>query len=180
MKKILILYATREGQTEKVANQIAAHLRNAGANVQLVNAQDRAAIEDLDLDAFDQLVFGASMHAGGLEKELLEFINVHQDQIAPKERSFFLVLLSAATRHSNRKAEWLADARKKLDAQLTVPFDDAEMIAGALMYSKYPLPLKWIMRHIAKKAGEGTDPSKDYEYTDWEQVERYAAKLIKT
>jgi menaquinone-dependent protoporphyrinogen oxidase len=54
-----------------------------------------------------------------------------------------------------------------------------EMIAGALMYSKYSLPLKWIMKRIAQKAGEGTDISKDYEYTDWKQVAQYSEKLMK-
>lgn len=180
MKRILILYATREGQTEKVATQIATHLKNAGANVQLVNAQDRAATEAIDLDVFDQLVFGASMHAGGLEKELVDFINGHKEQIELRVRSFFLVLLSAATRDSKLQTEWLESARKKMAEQLLVPFEGAEMIAGALRYSKYPLPLKWLMRRIAKKAGEASDTSKDYEYTDWKQVERYAEKLIKT
>jgi menaquinone-dependent protoporphyrinogen oxidase len=51
------------------------------------------------------------------------------------------------------------------------------MIAGALMYSKYPLPVKWLMKGIARKAGEDTDTSRDYEYTDWEQVRQYAQML---
>ncbi len=33
------------------------------------------------------------------------------------------------------------------------------------------------MKRTAKKAGEGTDISKDYEYTDCKQVERYAKRL---
>ena len=44
-------------------------------------------------------------------------------------------------------------------------FYATEMIAGALAYSKYPKPLKWVMQQIAKKAGEDTDTSQDYEYT---------------
>lgn len=55
-----------------------------------------------------------------------------------------------------------------------------EMIAGALMYSKYSLPLKWIMKRIARIAGEDTDTSKDYEYTDWKRVKRYAEQLYET
>lgn len=180
MKNILILYATREGQTEKVATRIRAHLENAGARVQLVNAQDEAATAGINLDAFDLLVFGASMHAGGLEAELVEHINSHREQIEPRARSLFLVLLSAATRDSTLRTKWLADARKKFEEQLRVQFDDVEMIAGALKYSKYSLPLKLIMKRIARQAGEGTDTSRDYEYTDWKQVEQYAEKLLGT
>ena len=177
MKSALILYATREGQTEKIARRISEHLESYGVDVCLFNARDSVTTDDIDLSSFDVLVFGASMHAGGLEDELVDYINKHREQIERKRRSFFLVLLSAATKDPQLRKDWLADASRKMDQQLSVKFDDTEMIAGALMYSKYPLPLKWVMRRIAGKAGEDTDTSKDYEYTDWKQVEKYAKRL---
>ncbi len=176
--RVLILFATREGQTQKVATRIAAYLDRAGAKPELVNAGDGAATDRLNLDAFDLLVFGASMHAGGIESELVDFINRNAAQIQAQANSFFLVLLSAATQDPKLRASWLADARARMSAQLKVSFPDPEMIAGALRYSKYPLPLKWVMKRIAKQAGEGTDISRDYEYTDWQQVERYALGLL--
>ena len=66
-----------------------------------------------------------------------------------------------------------------MNEQIQIKFQGVEMIAGALMYSKYPLPLKWLMKRIAQKAGEGTDISKDYEYTDWKQVKQYSEKIMK-
>ena len=176
--RVCILFATREGQTEKVATRIAEHLQQAGAIPELVNAADAAATDRIDLSAYDLLVFGGSMHAGGIEAELVDFINQNADQIKATTSSFFLVLLSAATADPQLRASWLADAQAKMSAQLKVSFADTEMIAGALRYSKYPLPLKWIMKRIAKQAGEGTDTSRDYEYTDWRQVERYALGLL--
>lgn len=177
MKSVLVVYATREGQTGKVAASISDHLEHSGASVKLVNAVDGAATDGLDLEAFDLLVFGASMHAGGLEPEIVELINRSVGQIEQKPNSFFLVLLSAATKDPDLRSEWLRDARNKMDEQLRFKFEHVEMIAGALAYSKYSLPTKWIMKRIARKAGEGTDTSKDYEYTDWDQVERYAQRL---
>lgn len=88
-----------------------------------------------------------------------------------------MVLLSAATKETSLRERSLADAKHKVEEQIAVSFDDIEMIAGALTYSKYPRPLKWLMRRIAEKAGEDTDTSRDYEYTDWEQVKRYAHRL---
>jgi menaquinone-dependent protoporphyrinogen oxidase len=177
MQNILIVYATREGQTEKVAAQVQQYLENANHRVRLVNAQDRAALDAIDLQAFDQLIFGASMHAGGLEKEIVSFINTHQDEIRAKERSFFLVLLSAATKDKGRREASLQEAANRMVEKLRVTFEDTEMIAGALMYSKYPLPVRWIMKRIARQTGEATDTSKDYEYTDWQQVKQYAMRL---
>ncbi|MGB5518964.1 MAG: hypothetical protein WBO73_10940, partial [Gammaproteobacteria bacterium] len=86
--------------------------------------------------------------------------------------------LSAATKDKKLRETWLHDAEHKFRQQIPVPFNRLEMVAGALRYSKYPLPLKWIMHKIATKAGEGTDISRDYEYTDWDQVKGFAGKVI--
>jgi menaquinone-dependent protoporphyrinogen oxidase len=177
MPRILIIYATREGQTGKVAREIAGHLRQAGADVQLLDAREAIPAAQVDVGFFDLLVFGASMHAGGLERELVGFVNARAADIRTKRRSFFLVLLSAATRDPGLRSQSLADARAKMNAQLQVPFEETEMIAGALKYSRYPLPLRWLMKRIAAKAGGDTDTSRDYEYTDWAQVEAYARRL---
>ena len=72
----------------------------------------------------------------------------------------------------------LVDLQLLMQKHLSIRLDDTEMIAGALTYSKYPLPLKWLMRRIAGKVGEGTDISRDYEYTDWQQVAQYAERLM--
>lgn len=177
MLNVVVLYATREGQTQKVAARLAQHLREYGADVRLMNAKAADSTEDLVLSTFDLLVFGASMHAGGLERELVDYVNRHSQEIAGQRRSFFLLLLSAATRDADLRSRWLADAHDKLCAQLEVAFDDTEFIAGALAYSRYSLALKWVMKRIARQAGEGTDTSRDYEYTDWAQVRRYAERL---
>ena len=173
--KCLIVYATREGQTRKIALRLAEHLREYGATIKTHDARESFS---LDILTYDHLVFGASMHAGGLEQEIRAFIMNHEQAIMSRSRTFFLVLLSAATKDRTLRDEWLRDAEAKFKEQISVPFGQIEMVAGALRYSKYPLPLKWIMKRIAEKAGEVTDISKDYEYTDWEQVKRLAEKIV--
>ena len=172
--KLLIVYATREGQTRKIAFRLADHLRGSGAEVEVHDARRPFS---LALRDFDHLIFGASMHAGGLEKEIRDFIARHQAEISARPRSFFLVLLSAATKDKTLRDEWLRDAESKFKEQIPVVFDHFEMVAGALRYSQYPLPLKWIMQRIARQAGEGTDISQDYEYTDWDQVKNFAKTI---
>ncbi len=46
--------------------------------------------------------------------------------------------------------------------------------AGALQYSKYGIFKKPVMRLIARMVGNDTDTTRDYEYTDWDAVERFA------
>jgi menaquinone-dependent protoporphyrinogen oxidase len=179
MQKVLILFASREGQTAKIARQIREHLAQEGIAVDLVNAKDTRATAQIALEQYNLLIFGVSMHAGGLARELVRFINRNAEEIKQQHRTLFLVLLSAATKDPQLRARTLADAQQKVQRQLNVSFDQIEMIAGALTYSKYSMPVKWLMRRIAKEAGGDTDTSKDYEYTDWSQVARYAARLIK-
>ena len=87
------------------------------------------------------------------------------------------MLLSAATKDPALRERWLADARNKLASQVPLAFGEIEMIAGTLAYSKYSWPMKLIMRRIARQAGQETDMRRDYEYTDWAQVDAYADRL---
>ncbi|MEL7043779.1 MAG: flavodoxin domain-containing protein [Pseudomonadota bacterium] len=178
MKRVLITYATREGQTEKIAHYLREHLSSSGAKVTLVNASDAAMLEKLNLSAFELLVFGASLHAGSLEREMLDFLQHHSPQIGAKNRSFFLVLLSAAATDPEKRQAWLADARHKVQQKLPVQFTDFEMIAGALAYSRYSFPVRWMMKRIARQAGHLEETPRDHEFTDWDQVTRYAQRLL--
>jgi menaquinone-dependent protoporphyrinogen oxidase len=47
-------------------------------------------------------------------------------------------------------------------------------IAGALQYSKYGAFKRQLMRAFVALAGGDTDASRDYEYTDWDAVARFA------
>jgi menaquinone-dependent protoporphyrinogen oxidase len=50
-------------------------------------------------------------------------------------------------------------------------------VAGALLYTRYNIFKRWIMRRIAAKAGGETDVSHDYDYTDWADVRAFAEEF---
>lgn len=177
MKNILLLYATVEGQTEKIASTISSHLIKAGAKVTVRNVGDKAFIERLNLVEYDQLVLGASIHAGKIEKEMAAFLNTHIREIEAMPRSMFIVLMAAATKDPERRELSFAEIRRNLARQVKLPFTDIEMIAGALMYTKYNWFVRWMMKSMVRKEGGNTDTSRDHEYTDWDQVAVYARHL---
>lgn len=47
-------------------------------------------------------------------------------------------------------------------------------VAGALKYTRYWWLKRMAMRYIAGRAGGSTDTSRDHEYTDWEDLKRFA------
>ena len=177
MKQALILYATREGQTAKVAATLNKHLATLGVQSTAHNLEET--FDSTRLVSVDLLIFGGSMHAGGIESELVHFVNRNSAAISQRPRAFFLVLLSAATADAKLRETSLADARQKLTGQFEVDFKDIEFIAGALTYSKYTMPLRWLMQRIARQHGADTDTKRDYEYTDWQHVKTYAQRLYK-
>jgi menaquinone-dependent protoporphyrinogen oxidase len=50
-------------------------------------------------------------------------------------------------------------------------------VAGALLYRRYNLVLRLMMKRIAEAAGGDTDTSRDYEYTDWAGLDRIVAEI---
>ncbi len=49
----------------------------------------------------------------------------------------------------------------------------------AFRFSKYNYFKNLIMRIITRKKGEKIDASKDYDYTNWDQVKRFLLEFIK-
>jgi menaquinone-dependent protoporphyrinogen IX oxidase len=54
---------------------------------------------------------------------------------------------------------------------LTVP------IAGALQYREYDVFTRLLMRLMMRRGGHPTDASHDYDYTDWDAVERFGREF---
>ena len=52
-----------------------------------------------------------------------------------------------------------------------------EPIAGALQYREYDFVTRQVMRMLMKKMGHPTDASHDYDYTDWDGVDRLGREL---
>jgi menaquinone-dependent protoporphyrinogen oxidase len=167
MARVLILYATVEGHTARVAARIAQHLRERGHAVELQRVE--TARVGLDLARFDAVIVGASVHYGRHPGHLRALLRKHGAELAARRGAFFSVSLSARTkppaaqRYSKnflRQAGW--------QPQHTATF------AGALPYSKYAPWKRLLMIAFVGFAGGDTDTSRDHEYTDWEAVDRFA------
>jgi menaquinone-dependent protoporphyrinogen oxidase len=52
-----------------------------------------------------------------------------------------------------------------------------KFVAGALPYTKYGWLQRLVMKRIVAKAGGDTDTSRDYEYTDWNDLRHFAAEF---
>jgi menaquinone-dependent protoporphyrinogen oxidase len=179
MKPIDVLYATREGQTQRIAEQVAAILRVRGLTVNVQNVQHLP--PTFNLDGAAAVVLAASVHAGEHESEMVRFVKKHVVQLDHLPTAFLSVTLSEAGAE-RRDATTQEHARFETDVNNMLDHffertgwhpKHVKPVAGALLYTKYNFIVRFIMKRIARKAGAATDTSRDYEYTDWLSLNRF-------
>jgi menaquinone-dependent protoporphyrinogen oxidase len=172
---VLVAYATTEGHTRTIAERIADVTTQRGATVTLVDVADPPA--DLDVASYDAVVVGGSIHAGHHQDALSRFVAAHRDALERAPSAFFSVSLTAASDD--------AESRRVVDDYLVEFLNDVAWtpdrtasFAGALKYSEYGVFKRLLMRRIARGFGGDADASRDYEYTDWDAVERFAGDVV--
>lgn len=174
--KLIVAYASIEGQSEKIALRIASALEADGAFVQLVDTIEHP--ETGIASDVEGIVAGGPLHQEHHPEALASWLVTHREQLSGIPFAFFSVSLSAA---SDRQQD-LDDAGDVMQAflkKLQLSPALKTTIAGALKYSKYGFIKKRIMRNIVKKSGgRDLDMSRDYEYTDWKQVDEFAKEFL--
>jgi menaquinone-dependent protoporphyrinogen IX oxidase/CubicO group peptidase (beta-lactamase class C family) len=184
MKPFLIVYATREGQTQRVAEHVAVTLQAHGVAAQLANAAELD--KDLDLSEFGLVVLAASVHMQKHEREMVEFVKKHRAALLGVPTVFLSTSLSqAAAENTLHTTEERARARADVERMIDGFFEATDFrpsshkaIAGALVYTEYNWLIRLIMKQISKSEGASTDTSRDHEYTDWIDLDKFAEALV--
>jgi menaquinone-dependent protoporphyrinogen oxidase len=176
MSNALIVYATREGQTHKVAQRIADVLRAEGHTPHLLDADHPGA--PIDFERFQIAVVGAPIHARGYPRSIVRFVCEQRSFLARTGAAFFSVGLAVASKTSDGRAQTMVLVEEFIARTGWHP-QRIELIAGALRYSEYNFLIRFVMQRIAEKEGGDTDTSRDYEYTDWTAVDRFAHELAR-
>lgn len=184
MDPVLIVYATREGHTHRIAKHIAEILEADGyASV----VADAANLEGpADFGDIRCVILAASVHADHHEDEMVGFVRRYRESLARRHTAFISVSLTEATaedprrsRKEREEAGWTA--RQMIEGFFEETGWRAERsypVAGALLYSRYGRAMRWMMARIARNAGADTDTSHDYVYTDWDALDSFALEFV--
>jgi menaquinone-dependent protoporphyrinogen oxidase len=90
---ILIVYGTTEGQTRKIAEWTATHIREHAHQAEL---RDSAALAPvLDLETYDAFIIAASVHQEYHQEAITNFVIAHREVLDAKPSAFISVSLSA-------------------------------------------------------------------------------------
>ena len=109
MKRTLVAYGSKHGSTKEVATAIAADLRAAGHDVDLLSA---GAAVVAGLDGYDSVVIGGSLYLGRWHPDVCRFMRRHRTALGRVPLAVFALgprTLDTAD---------VASSRKQLDAAL--------------------------------------------------------------
>lgn len=184
MKPFLVLYATQEGQTQRIADHIGVRLRENGLSCEVINIKHLPA--GFCLKDYDSAILAASVHTGKHQREMLHFVLTNRQTLQEMRAAFLSVSLSQAgvqdrNASSERRERAAADVKGMINHFLTKTQwqpTRVEPVAGALMYSKYDPFLRFIMKRIARRAGASTDTSRDHEFTDWAALDHFLSDFV--
>lgn len=168
MARVLIPYGTTEGQTAKIAEVIAAVMHDLGHGA---DAVDITTLADTLPDGYDAVIIGASIHMGKHDKHVVEFVHKNHEILGRLPSAFFSVSLAAHgdTEEAQGYVERFAEETGWRP-------DKIALFGGALLYTHYGFIKRHMMKKIARdKPGHlGHDLSRDYVYTEWDAVKRFA------
>ncbi len=170
MARIAVVYGSSEGQTATIAERIGDGLDERGHDVTLIHA--RHPPEGFSFSGYDAAVVGASIHVGKHQRYVTRFVRTHVDDLNRTPSAFFSVSLTAAESDPEARETVREMLERFLDETGWNP-DRTFAVAGALKYSQYGRIKRFVMKRIASAAGGDTDTSRDYEYTNWDDVEAF-------
>lgn len=173
MAHVLVLYSSHDGQTRRIAARIAEVLDRTGHEAELCSAD--APDAGRAIGASDCVVVGAAVRFGRFAPRLQSVVRGRKQLLTALPNAFFAVCLSAGG--PGAKPEL---ARGYVDAFVRRTGwqpEDTAIFAGALRYREYNPFIRLMMRLIVGHAGGDTNTSRDYEYTDWQAVDRFAARF---
>ena len=177
MTRVLIAYGTAEGHTARIAQFLALAIRGQGFEAQAVEVERAGAGVP---EGYDAVIVGASIHMGKHERCVLKYVRQNRDPLQRLPSAFFSVSLAA--RDNTEEARKEADGYIEEFVQQTGWHPrKIGRFAGALLYTRYGFFTRWIMQKIARDKGSpDTDTSRDYVYTDWDGVKRFADEFLES
>lgn len=171
MPSTLLLYSTNYGLSKKICESIEASLRRRGGSAEVEPLVGGRA----DPASFDAIVIGASIRHGKHHPSVLEFICANRALLEAKPSALFSVNLVA--RKPAKNTPQTNPYLKRLLAQSPWKPRLTGVFAGELDYSRYGPVDKHMMRLVMWINKGPTDFSTKVQFTDWNEVDRFAGRV---
>lgn len=159
---VLIVYGTTEGQTRKIAEWTATHVRGREHHVELRDST--ALMSDLDLKTFHGFIIAASVHQQYHQDTVTNFVIAHHKLLNARPSAFISVSLSAVLEGGRTEAQRYVDHFVSVTGwqpRMTL------LLGGALRITEYDYFQEQIVKFIVMKGAGAAGTESDREFTDW-------------
>jgi menaquinone-dependent protoporphyrinogen oxidase len=185
MVRIALPYASRDGQTRRIANRIAQTLQARGCVVEMRDVM-AAAPARFDVASCDAAIVASSIRIGKHAPQMVRFVRDHREELCRIPNVFLEVSLSAhgivdpaaSEKRRSRARAAVAKTFARFIRETGWTPNNVHPVAGALLYRQYNFAIRAMLRFISSLVGASTDTSRDHEYTDWASVSCYANELV--
>ncbi len=177
MSTVLIGYGSIEGQTRKICQRVAQKVEALGHRTVLVDTTERSEKEEWPNP--DAVIIGAPIHEHHYPAAVRRYIKAHSEAMSKPPGMFLSVSLAVMSDEEDDKTALQHLASSFLESVGWQPAD-IHQIAGALKYTEYNFFKRFIMKQILRAAGGPTDTHQDYEFTDWEALEKNVEDFVRT
>ncbi|WP_254531944.1 flavodoxin domain-containing protein [Natrinema gelatinilyticum] len=175
MASFLVVFGTGTGQTASVAESIGTVIADRGHDVttRRVETVSETAVGD-----FDAVLVGSPVIDRAHLPAVIAFVERNREVLTARPTAFFQLSFAAAIPFRWARegaAEWV-DAL--VDRTGWQP-DRIGSFAGAIKYTQYDPATRLFFKLFAALTTGDTDTSRDYEYTNWDDVEAFAADFAR-
>lgn len=171
---VLAVYGSNYGQAEAVLQRVCNALEARGAEVRVFRGDQVPA--DLAVEDFDATVVAASIRVGRYQSYIRDFVKRHSTSLCARPSAF----VSVNGSQEESTPEWRDQAKGYVEQFLEQTAWQPRWtatFAGALRYRRYDPLTRWIVKSINGRRGGATDTSREYEFTDWQAVDRFSDEL---
>ncbi len=174
MSRVLILYGTTDGHTRKIAEALGETLREEGCALDVIDA--KRAPSNLGPESYDGVIVAASIHIRTYQRAVKRWVLRHAEALNRRPSAFVSVCLGILEHRPEAQQQVQEITQRFLQRSGWRPVA-TRTVAGALPYTRYSWLKKWVIRRIVAKTGGDTDTTRDFEYTDWDDVRAFAREL---
>jgi menaquinone-dependent protoporphyrinogen oxidase len=172
---MLAVYGTAFGQTERIVQHIAEVLTDHGATVTLMRA-DRLP-RRIDFAGYDACLVAASVILGRHQRTVRRFVRRYAASLNAVPSAFVSVCGAAIGSSTEERTQARGYVDQFSTATGWAPRLTA-IFAGATPFTRYGFITRWLMQRISRSHGRPADGSRDYDFTDWSAVDRFAHELM--
>ena len=171
MSETLIIYSSTDGHTKTICLKILNSLKNPDL-VKIIPLEEA---ETFDLSKYKKIIIGASIRYGKHNKKVSYFVKKNINLLNQKKTAFFSVNVVARKPEKNSPntnpyvIKFLRDTNWKPTK--------VDVFAGKVDYPNYNFINKNVIRFIMMITKGPVDTKNSYEFTNWDNVKKFAIEL---